>query len=148
MTLAGKSMLDEADMTKLAEFFVQNYKNIDEARRGFQLDFKPDNDPIYNAVVTLENWRISTPAQMEALRTLILSGLKKFELSGDLVNHVPYRLFDAQEFERFAQVVSRVGVFAAFHDSATQNRGPYRTLFQHELIKVLPEGARHGPWND
>jgi len=144
MTLAGKSLSDTADLTKLGEFFVQNYKNITEARGGFQPDFVPNGLPMYNAVVTLENWRIFTPPQVAELRKLILSGLEKIGLSSALVDEIPYRLFDAQEFERFVQDMCRVGVFAAFEHSAVQKRGPYQELFPQELMTILPEAARQG----
>lgn len=144
--LTAKTDMDHDDFTddlrKMAKFIVQNYKNIHESRTGVRPDF-PDRDlPFYNAIVTLENWRLDHPHIESELRKLIVDELEREKLPLVLLTECPYRVLSAQEFEMFSQDAARLGLPSMFAKPGAVRRGPYRSLFHNEVFQMLPEDAR------
>ncbi|WP_146014333.1 hypothetical protein [Paraburkholderia rhynchosiae] len=130
------------DLRKMAQFVVQNYKNIHEARTGVRRDFPNRDLPFFNAIVTLENWRLGHPLIEPELRRLVVDELERERLPPLLLSECPYRVFSAQEFEMFSQDAARLGLASMFAKPETVTRGPYRSLFHDEVFQLLPEDAR------
>ncbi|EIF28460.1 hypothetical protein BCh11DRAFT_03869 [Burkholderia sp. Ch1-1] len=144
--LAAKTDMDHEhfaeDLRKMAQFVVQNYKNIHEARTGVRPNFHNCDLPFFNAIVTLENWRLGHPLIEPDLRRLVVDELERHGLPLSLLSECPYRVFSAQEFEMFSQDAARLGLASMFAKPETVARGPYRSLFHDELFQLLPEDAR------
>ncbi|HKR42538.1 MAG TPA: hypothetical protein VJU59_23185 [Paraburkholderia sp.] len=130
------------DMRKMAGFIVQNYSNIHEARTGIRRDFPNRDLPFFNAIVTLENWRLVHPLIERELRRLVVEKLERERLPLSLVSACPFRVFSAQEFEMFSQDAARLGLASLFARPEAVTRGPYRSLFHDEVFSLLPEAAR------
>jgi hypothetical protein len=130
------------DLRKMAQFIVQNYKNIHEARTGVRQDFPNRDLPFFNAIVTLENWRLGNPRIEPELRKLVLHELERERLPPSLLSDCPYRVFSTQEFEMCSQDAARQGLASMFAKPETVTHGPYRSLFHDEVFQLLPEEAR------
>ncbi|MBU7440911.1 hypothetical protein [Paraburkholderia fungorum] len=130
------------DLRKMAEFVVQNYKNIHEARTGMRPDFPNRKLQFYNVVVTLENWRLSHPLIEPELQRLVVDEVARESLPPSLLSECPYRVISAQEFEMFSQDAARLGLASMFMKPEAVTRGPYRSLFHDEVFQLLPEDAR------
>ncbi len=130
------------DLQKMAQFVVQNYKNIHEARTGVRADFPNCDLQFFNAIVTLENWRLNHPLIEPELRRLVVHELEREKLPSSLLSECPYSVFSAQELEMFSQDAARLGLASMFAKPDTVTRGPYRSLFHDEVFRLLPEDAR------
>ncbi|KDR36331.1 hypothetical protein BG57_21145 [Caballeronia grimmiae] len=144
----GNSSAMEADVIKLSECFVQNYQNIYDARCGANPSFTWRGLPMFNCVVTLENWRIKSPTHQTNLDQFIRAGLAKKNILPSVLNDVPYRLLSAQELELVAQDTTRHGVVANFALESAVTRGPYKQLFPSTLPELLPEMSRRGAFTE
>jgi len=146
LRLTSKADMDHEhfaeDLLKMAQFVVQNYKNIYEARSGVRPDFPKRDLTFFNAIVTLENWRLVHPLVEPELHKLITAQLRREGLPESLLSECPYRVFSAQEFEMSSQDAARLGLASMFARPGTFMRGPYRSLFHDEVFQLLPEDAR------
>ncbi|MBN3783256.1 hypothetical protein G3O06_37915 [Burkholderia sp. Ac-20345] len=144
--LTAKTDMEHADfledLLKMAGFVAQNYKNIHEARTGVRPNFRNPEFPFFNAIVTLENWRLGHPIIEPELRRLVVEQLDQAGLPQSLLSECPYRVFSAQEFEMFSQDAARLGLVSLFAKPEAVKRGPYRSLFHEEVFRLLPEEAR------
>ena len=142
--LSSENSFLEEDIKTLAQCFIQNYKNINDAFNGLAGDtFKANGLPVFCVVVTLENWRLDLPKLKDKLDSLINQGVSLEEMPPSIIKDYPYMLLSTQQFERHFQDVARHGIFDSFMPNKNISKGGYRTLFPYALGELLPDIAKH-----
>ncbi|WP_115226419.1 hypothetical protein [Iodobacter fluviatilis] len=126
------------EIDTLANFFLQNYKNIQDARNQLLPDFEMNGLPVFCVVVTLENWRAQHPMIKDNLDALIRQKVAMANLPISIVDDCPYLLFNAQQFEKHMQDVARHNIQSTFLPKSEFCKGPYRHLFPGTLTALLP----------
>lgn len=139
--LSSESPPIEDEIKTLAKFFVQNYKNINDALNGSDSDFDANGLPVFCVVVTLENWRLDLPKLKDRLDFLIQEGVSLERLPPSITKDHPYTLLSTQQFERYFQDVARQGIGASFTPENKMTRGKYRPLFPEALAELMPDIA-------
>ncbi|CUJ69456.1 Uncharacterised protein [Achromobacter xylosoxidans] len=103
----------EQTIDRLAAMIVQNYQNIAHALVGLT-DWRPNLMPVYNLVVTLEDFIAFGAVIAPPVRAKVLEGLKCKGLSAQLIDEVPYSLVSAHEFEGICSVLRAFSVNEVF----------------------------------
>lgn len=122
MTLKGKSdgvgFDVETDLDKLAEFIVQNYKNINNAVNGYLKDFVYNGLPIFSVIATLEDWRLEIPNQKEYVKKKVAEFLEIKELPVQFIEKYPYEVLSTSQFELRCQGIELNGIASSFGEKA------------------------------
>lgn len=108
----------ERKIDEMAGAVVQNYRNIQEALDGHTA-WTPNDLPIYNIVVTLEDWILFSPVTHQRLDERIRARLATGALDQLLPARIPYCVCCAHEIEElvFAWAESSVqAVMSEKHD--------------------------------
>jgi hypothetical protein len=109
-TLTDISHLEE-DIENLASAIVQVYKTLNDClTAGYPNYNHQDEDQIYPAVVTLENWRLMGAVMFDLLSRSVTAQLEKAELSQDLTTQFPYSVWAIDELEVGLQIMQAVGI--------------------------------------
>jgi hypothetical protein len=99
----------ERDLTTMAKAIVQHYRNICDAVEG-KTRWKPDGNPIYPLVLTLEDWFIFSPRITESLNGHVRRLLAEQNISEKVLTDMPYTIASAHEFELATQVIAQAGI--------------------------------------
>lgn len=141
--LSSENSCLEEDIKTLAQCFVQNYKNINDAFNGLSDDaFQANGLPVFCVVVTLENWRLDLPKLKDKLDSLINQGVSLEKMPPSIIKDYPYMLLSTQQFERHFQDVARHGIFDSFMPDKNISRGSYQPLFPDALAELMPDIAK------
>lgn len=104
-----------SDLSLLAKFIVQNYKNIDDINNGHtQWDAK--NRSLFPIILTLMECYIWTPEMRRVLNDLIDAKLKDAGVSVDIVTRYPYTIMCNDEYEIAIQLIQIVGMETYFKE--------------------------------
>lgn len=103
----------EQTIDRLAAMIVQNYQNISHAVAGLTA-WRPNLMPVYNLVVTLEDFIAFGTVIAPPVRAKVLEGLERKGLSALLIEEVPYSLVSAHEFEGICGVLREFSVSEVF----------------------------------
>jgi hypothetical protein len=98
----------DAQLTILAEAVVQNYRNVKLAIDG-RSQWRPNQLPSVNLVVTLEEWFLISPDSHSALIGKVRQLLMERDLS-TMFDAVPFAILSAEKFEVFCCAVERNGI--------------------------------------
>jgi hypothetical protein len=131
----------ESDLKTLAQSFVQNYKNINDALNGLVPDFDAKGLPIFCVVTTLENWRIDLPELKDKVDRMIRAGIELEKMPQSFIDDYPYTLLSAQQFERYFQNVAQQGIYASFMQGNSKAGGRWQPLFLETLADLMPDIA-------
>lgn len=147
-----------AEVDKIAEAVVQNYKNTKEALQGLS-SWKPNGYPIIPLVITFGDWFFLGPHLHEMLEQSVRTKLPDAGLDALLVETMPYAIMSCREFELCIAAVREVGVARFFQG---KREGDYlqwmwpqylqdkfsgiksidlQEMFEAEWRKVIPEAA-------
>lgn len=141
--LSSENSCLEEDIKTLAQCFVQNYKNINDAFNSLPDDaFQANGLPVFCVVVTLENWRLDLPKLKDKLDSLINQGVSLEKMPPSIIKDYPYMLLSTQQFERHFQDVARHGIFDSFMPDKNISRGSYQPLFPDALAELMPDIAK------
>ena len=121
-----------AEVSKIAEAIVQNYKNIGEAQKGLT-SWKPNGHPIFPLVITFEDWFFLGPLLHQLLEESVRSQLLEEGLDAQLMETMPYAVMSCREFELCLGAIKKGGISKFFQGKYT---GEY-------LQWMWPEYLRH-----
>lgn len=105
----------EQTIGRLAAMIVQNYQNIAHALAGLTT-WRPNLMPVYNLVVTLEDFIAFGAVVAPPVRAKVLDGLKRKGLPAQLIDEVPYSLVSAHEFEGICAVLREFSASEIFKE--------------------------------
>jgi hypothetical protein len=109
-TLTDLSYLEQ-DIENLAAAVVQVYKTLNDCLTGGYPHYPhQEDDKIYPAVVTLENWRLMGSVMFEQLERSVTAQMDKAGLSKDLLKQFPYSVWAIDELEVGLQIMQSVGI--------------------------------------
>lgn len=146
ITGSGEPM--DKDLRVLADYIIQNYKNIRDAMRGNIPDFASAGLPIFSAIVTLEDWWLLTPQLKERLHSLVEDALQRANLPISMVVDYPYKLLSFFQLERLAQDMANRGITKVFNSDEANLEIPYRgCLFPETLAELMPDIAQQADLN-
>ena len=152
-----------AEVNKIAEAVVQNYKNILEAQQGLS-SWMPDGQPIVPLVITFEDWFFLGPLLNSLLQEGVRDQLLVDGLDVQLMETMPYAVMSCREFERCLGAISEVGVARFFEGKrdgeyerwlwtdymAAQFKGApvinFQRAFSDDWRAVIPEAALPEDW--
>lgn len=147
-----------ADIGKIAEAVVQNYKNIQEAQQGLS-SWKPDGHPIVPLVITFEDWFLFGPHLHVLLEDGVRSQMSDAGLDVRMLETMPYAVMSSREFELCISAVRETGIAKFFQGKREGDysrwmwpdylRQEYASLkpinfqraFEADWRKIFPEGA-------
>ncbi|MGR6807739.1 hypothetical protein ACU6VI_15750 [Sphaerotilus natans] len=121
-----------AEVNKIAEAVIQNYKNIREAQQGLS-SWKPNSHPIVPLVITFEDWFFVGPLLHELLEKSVRSQLPGAGLDAQLMESMPYAVMSCREFELCIGAVKERGIAKFFQG---KRKGEY-------LQWMWPDYMRH-----
>lgn len=155
-----------AEVNKIAEAVVQNYKNIREAQQGLS-SWKPNSHPIIPLVITFEDWFFLGPLLHELLEQGVRSQLLDAGLDVSLIETMPYAVMSCREFELCIGAVREGGIAKFFqgkrkgeylqwmwpeylnHEYKGMKPINFQKAFEADWRKIIPEGAMpKGPAGD
>jgi hypothetical protein len=102
-----------AEVDKIAEAVVQNYKNISEAQQGLS-SWKPNSHPTIPLVITFEDWFFLGPLLHGLLEQSVHSQLLDAGLDARLMATMPYAVMSCREFELCVKAVRERGIAEFF----------------------------------
>jgi hypothetical protein len=109
-TLTDLSHLEE-DIEILAAAVVQVYKTLNECLTGsYTHCAHQEDDQIYPAVVTLENWRLLGSIMFETLHRSVKAQMAEANLPESLIDQFPYSVWAIDELEVGLQTMQAVGI--------------------------------------
>ncbi|MFY1869125.1 hypothetical protein ACOTEK_26415 [Achromobacter xylosoxidans] len=108
----------EQTTDRLAAMIVQNYENISHALAGMTA-WQPNELPVYNLVVTLEDFIAFGAVIAPPVRAKVHDTLKRKGLPAQLIEEVPYSLVSAREFEGTCTVVREFSLGEIFAQKNT-----------------------------
>ncbi len=147
-----------AEVDKIAEAVVQNYKNIREAQQGLS-SWKPNGHPIVPLVITFEDWYFIGPLLHGLLEQSVRSQLPDAGLDAQLIEIMPYAVMSSREFELCIGAVRERGIAKFFQgkregeylqwmwpEYLRQEYGSLKPInfqkaFEADWRKIFPEGA-------
>lgn len=101
----------EEEMGKMAEMIVQMYKTIDDYQKNRYPHFEyQEKVQVYPILVTLEDWFIFGDRIREEIESKVVHKMQMLGLSIDMLHKMPYSVCSILEFEKMAQIISRVGI--------------------------------------
>ncbi|EKE16770.1 MAG: hypothetical protein ACD_10C00808G0001 [uncultured bacterium] len=154
----GGDVALRAEVDKIAEAVVQNYKNILDAQQGLS-SWRPNGNPIISLVITLEDWFFLGPLLNELLEQSVRSQLLEAGLDAQLMETMPYAVMSCREFELCIGALRAGGVAKFFQG---KRKGEYlhwmwpeymhheykgiklinfQKAFEADWRKVIPEAA-------
>lgn len=102
-----------AEVDKIAEAVVQNYKNIREAQQGLS-SWEPNGHPIIPLVITFEDWFLLGPLLHGLLDQSVSIQLQDAGLDAQLIDTMPYAVMSCREFELCIASVREGGIAKFF----------------------------------
>jgi hypothetical protein len=147
-----------AEVDKIAEAVVQNYKNIREAQQGLS-SWQPNSHPIVPLVITFEDWFFLGPLLNSLLEQSVRSQLQDAGLDTQLIETLPYAVMSCREFELCVGAVREEGIAKFFQGKSKEEylqwmwpqylhheyKGiqpiNFQKAFEAEWRKVIPEAA-------
>jgi hypothetical protein len=147
-----------AEVDKIAEAVVQNYKNIREAQQGLS-SWQPNSHPIIPLVITFEDWFFLGPLLNSLLEQSVRSQLQDAGLDTQLIETLPYAVMSCREFELCVGAVREEGIAKFFQGKSKEEylqwmwpqylhheyKGiqpiNFQKAFEAEWRKVIPEAA-------
>jgi hypothetical protein len=145
--LSSENISLERDLETMAQCFVQNYKNINDALNGLVPDFDAKGLPVFCVVTTLENWRLDLPMLKERVDCLIRKSIELENIPQSIINDHPYTLLSAQQFERYFKNVAHQGICASFTPGNSKTSGSFQPLFPDVLADLMPDIAEDAGLN-
>ncbi len=124
--LASQSGL-EAELGKMASFIVQTYKTLVDAKAGLYPHWKPNGQPVYPIIVTLEDWYAFGNAIMPVIEASVRQGLVAAGVNPAVRAEHPYSICSVQEFEKVIQVLEKVGIGKAMAERFVGERTNWLT---------------------
>lgn len=103
----------DSDLSLLAKFIVQNYKNIDDINNG-HTPWDVRNRSLFPIILTLMECYIWTPEMRRSLGSLIDEKLKDAGVSVDIVTRYPFTIMCNDEYEIAIQLIQLVGMEVYF----------------------------------
>lgn len=128
-----------AEVDKIAEAVVQNYKNIREAEQGLS-SWKPNGHPIVPLVITFEDWFFVGPLLHDLLEQSVRSHLPQAGLDVQLMETMPYAVMSCREFEMCIGAVREVGIAKFF---LGKREGEYLQWMWPEYLQQEYKGLKH-----
>lgn len=161
LTLAARQTGDtalRAEIDKIAEAVVQNYKNIQEAQQGLS-SWVPNNHPIIPLVITLEDWFLFGSFMHDQLKQSVHSQLLDARIDTQIMESMPYAVMSCLEFELCLGAMRENGIAKFFEgkrkikyldwmwpEYINQEYKGVKTInlqkaFEADWRKVIPEAA-------
>ncbi|UCL90283.1 hypothetical protein [Pseudomonas sp. HS-18] len=113
LNLRAKYELDttavDEEMSKLAKFIVQNYKNLLDIKSGLT-GYSVNGRKIFPVIVTLTEWHLCNPNARGVLEQKVIQRLIDAALPEYLLTEHPFTVMSIDEFETAIQVMSEVGI--------------------------------------
>jgi hypothetical protein len=126
-----------ADVDKIAEAVVQNYKNIGEAQSGLS-SWSPNANPIVPLVITLEDWYFVGPLLHDLLKQSVREQLFDAGLDAQLPETMPYAVMSCREFELCIGAIRERGILKFFHG---KREGEYLQWMWPEYLRQEFKGV-------
>ena len=101
-----------ADLDLMADAIVQTYKTIVDAEGGHYPNWRPDGQPIYPVVVTLEEWYMFSDPVTAFVEKRVMEKLGELGIGEGIAKRYPYSVASCEDFECLTRVIAR-------HDIAT-----------------------------
>ncbi|ANH69639.1 hypothetical protein [Mitsuaria sp. 7] len=125
------------EVGKLADFIVQNYKNVVEAMAG-KSHWERNSNPCWPLLLTFEDWYINGPVMYQVLDNAVRERLTKKKLDPTLIETMPYSVMSCREFELAMGVIADVGITRFFRG---KQDGDLRSwLWPDYQAKRFPKG--------
>lgn len=102
-----------ADIGKIADAVVQNYKNIQEAQQGLS-SWKPEGRLIVSVVITFEDWFFIGPYLHKILDEGVRSKMCDAGLDVQILDTMPYAVMSSREFELCIGPITEIGIAKFF----------------------------------
>lgn len=148
IALADTSSLN-SDLTKIADFIVQAYKTLDDAKSHRYPHWRPDARPVYPVVVLLEDWYLFDYRLEKALDKQIAEKLVANGIDPTVMALSPYTVCSSGDFEILAQVLGMTGIARvlgkkhAGEQTKWNMKSFLRSEFGEEVGKISKTGLFH-----
>jgi hypothetical protein len=97
------------DLTSMAKFIFQTYKNIEDIRAG-HTKFHHEGLPIYPTIITLEEWFFSIPDIVKKLDEEVGKLLAEERIDQKILQEMPYSIISIADAEDIFQFINQVGI--------------------------------------
>lgn len=141
----------EGEFERVRRFTVQLYKSMDSALRGEYPNWKPNGQPVYPIIVTLEDWQTFGIHVDRLVIDPLKADLTAQGIDSTIVDRHPPSFCAIDTFEMAANVCNMIGLATVF-DQKTQGEYPQWSLetflmnnFKDELAS-RPESAFSDQW--
>lgn len=112
MKIEAKATADGETLTKsleaLADLVVQHYKNVEDALLE-RTHWKPDSQPVFPVIVTLEDWYLFSPHVIDRLHSLVREKLVELKLAS-MLETSPFIVVSIAELETAGQAIAQIGI--------------------------------------
>lgn len=93
------------DLEKMSGFIVQAYKTVIEALEGRYAHWKPNDNPCYVLVVTLEDWYLFGAELLGAINAAVESKLVIENIDPKIIKEIPYTVCSCADLEIAARII-------------------------------------------
>jgi hypothetical protein len=125
MTLKAKFAKSESDedfikdVSIIADAIVQNYKNIEGAKKHALKD-EEKGLPMFPLVITLENWTIFSLSTKTKINEAVKEKLSDVGIKESILSEMPYTVISSEEFEIVSNVIQQVGICEFFSKKTSE----------------------------
>lgn len=133
----------EGELSTLAGFIVQTYKNIADAQ-ALHTAWVPDGKPIFPLVITLEPWWLFSRELHGYLENEVRQKLSLAGLQESLVEKMPYSIASIEEFEAAAQIMNEVSIKSYLESKTDADHREWAmtgfspSAFRDEMNRIRP----------
>ena len=139
-----------SDVAKIADFVVQAYKTINDARSRQYPHWRPDARPVYPGIVLLEDWYLFDFRLEQALEKQIAEKLGVSGIDPSVMVTSPYSICSSSEFEILAQVIAVAGIAPVLQRKHTGERTKWnmKSFLLSEFGDAVREIGKRGLFDE